>query len=39
MSIRPISIEKLDGGLNTGSPTTIKDNQLARLTNFYYNKD
>lgn len=39
MAIKPLSLNKLDGGLNTGSPTTIKDNQFTKLSNFFYNSD
>lgn len=38
-NIKPISIQKFDGWLNTGQPTSIKDNQFSILNNFYYNSE
>lgn len=39
MAIRPLSLNLFDGGLNTWSSTTIKDNQFSKLINFYYNNE
>lgn len=39
MTIKPLSLNKFDGGLNTWSSTTIKNNQFSKLVNFYYNND
>lgn len=39
MAIKPLSLNKFDGGLNTWSSTTIKNNQFSKLVNFYYNND
>ena len=37
--IQPIRIEDLEGGLNLANDTTIKDNQLSKATNFFYNNE
>jgi len=38
-SVKPIRIQNFQGGINTGDPTIIEDNQLADVINFFYDHD
>lgn len=38
-SVKPIRIEDVTGGMNTGEPTIIEDNQFSDLKNMFYDQD
>lgn len=39
MAVKPIQINNLVGGMNTGDPTTIENNEFASLRNMFYDQD